>query len=51
MQVRANAESIAFYRSGSLEERKSNSKLQVDDSHCLLYFILFTTIYIRKKLQ
>lgn len=27
MQIRSNAESIAFYRSGQLEERKTNSRL------------------------
>jgi len=29
MQIRSNAESIAFYRSGDLEMQKTNSRLQV----------------------
>jgi len=29
MQIRSNAESIAFYRSGDLEMNKTNSRLQV----------------------
>ena len=41
MQIRSNAESIAFYRSGDLEMKKTNSRLQVLNSQLIEnYFIV-----------
>ena len=42
MQVRANAESIAFYKSDNLEKRKTNSRLLVRICH----FDLLETVHI-----
>ena len=36
MHIRSNAESIAFYKSGELEERKTNSRLWVDNFSIIL---------------
>ena len=41
MHIRSNAESIAFYRSGELEMKKTNSRLQVLNSQLIEnYFFL-----------
>ena len=38
MHIRSNAESIAFYNSGRVEERKTNSRLRVDNFNIILCF-------------
>ncbi|KAJ7384685.1 ATP-binding cassette sub- D member 4 [Desmophyllum pertusum] len=54
MQVRSNAESIAFYRSGNVEMRKTNSRLQsllqtqlrVVNFQCILFFFVNIIDYV-----
>ena len=41
MQIRSNAESIAFYRSGYLEMKKTNLRLQVLDIQLIRKLISF----------
>ncbi|KAL9952743.1 hypothetical protein ACROYT_G040037 [Oculina patagonica] len=54
MQIRSHAESIAFYRSGSLEMKKTNSRLQsllqtqfrIVNLECILFFFINIIDYI-----
>lgn len=54
MQIRVNAESVAFYRSGSLEERKTNSRLltllqtqqRLINYECILFFSINVFDYV-----
>jgi len=54
MQIRGNAESIAFYRSGGLEKRKTNSRLQtllqtqqrLINFECILFFAINVFDYL-----